>query len=488
MLLPSDAAVESVVSWLQSAGVSDIAQDADWIDFTTTVGVANELLDTQFEWYMEKQTRGRHMRTLHYSVPDDVAAYIHMIQPTTRFGSLTGMRATYLTRDKERAALNDGVPEASCDTAVTPTCLRTMYGTVSYTADADSGSKVAVGSFLKEYASYEDLKLFEQNVAPWAIGQNFTVIEINGGKNVQRNNTDDTSEANLDVQTVVGLASPLPITEFSTGGLAPNVSESMNEPYLEFLRAILKLPQEQLPQVLSISYGERETSVPDKYAYSVCDLFKQLGSRGTSVIFSSGDGGSEQECGNPTERLVSTFPASCPWVTAVGATQGINETAASFSSGGFSNLWARPAYQNDAIKAYLATGLADRWTGLFNESGRAIPDVSAQGVNLVIYNKGQATKEGGTSASTPAFAGVVGLLNDARLRANKPPLGFLNPWIYSQGYKGLNDVTTGAGTCYGSTNSTLIAQSAHWNASVGWDPVTGHGTPDFPKLKDLVLA
>jgi len=36
----------------------------------------------------------------------------------------------------------------------------------------------------------------------------------------------------------------------------------------------------------------------------------------------------------------------------------------------------------------------------------------------------------GTSASAPIFAGVVTLLNDARLNAGKSPLGFLNPMLY----------------------------------------------------------
>lgn len=40
-------------------------------------------------------------------------------------------------------------------------------------------------------------------------------------------------------------------------------------------------------------------------------------------------------------------------------------------------------------------------------------------------------------------AAIIALLNDARLRAGKPVLGFLNPWIYSSGYKGFTDITAG---------------------------------------------
>lgn len=50
---------------------------------------------------------------------------------------------------------------------------------------------------------------------------------------------------------------------------------------------------------------------------------------------------------------------------------------------------------------------------------------------------------GGTSASCPTFTGIVALLNDARLKAGLPPLGFLNPLLYTIGFQGLNDITVG---------------------------------------------
>jgi tripeptidyl-peptidase-1 len=77
----------------------------------------------------------------------------------------------------------------------------------------------------------------------------------------------------------------------------------------------------------------------------------------------------------------------------------------------------------------------------------------------------------------------VALLNDALLRAHKPALGFLNPFLYEIGYRGLNDITGGQSNgCQG------YIPGAHWNATKGWDPTTGLGTPDFQKLKEIVLA
>lgn len=113
----------------------------------------------------------------------------------------------------------------------------------------------------------------------------------------------------------------------------------------------------------------------------------------------------------------------------------------------------------------------------------------------VVYN-GHLARSGGTSAACPIFSAVVARLNDARLRAGKPALGFLNPFLYSVGFAGLNDITAGAAKGCNGINlqtgqpvpgSTPIPY-ASWNATEGWDPVTGLGTPNFEKLLDLVLS
>ncbi len=95
------------------------------------------------------------------------------------------------------------------------------------------------------------------------------------------------------------------------------------------------------------------------------------------------------------------------------------------------------------------------------------------------------------------WAALVGLLNDARFRAGKSSLGWLNPLLYALGPKVLTDITTGQSIgCNGVNTQTGepepagagIVPGAFWNATEGYDPVTGLGTPDFQKLKKLVLS
>jgi tripeptidyl-peptidase-1 len=310
----------------------------------------------------------------------------------------------------------------------------------------------------------------------------------------------------LDIDYTVPLTSPgTKVNFYSTPGRGllipdldqPNPEDNQNEPYLDFFTYLTKLKDDELPQTLTTSYGEDEQSVPEQYSKTVCDLIGQLGARGVSVLFSSGDTGVGSACqtndGKNTTRFLPTFPASCPYVTAVGGTHYVEpESAIYFSSGGFSDRFSRPKWQDKAVKGYLKI-LGNRWKGLYNPAGRGIPDIAAQGSRFRVIDKGLDISVGGTSASAPTVASIVSLLNNARLSAGKRPLGFLNPLIYSEGFKGLNDITRGGSTgCTGrdiySGLPTPFVPYASWNATKGWDPVTGYGTPDFEKLLKLVMG
>lgn len=151
-------------------------------------------------------------------------------------------------------------------------------------------------------------------------------------------------------------------------------------------------------------------------------------------------------------------------MTAVGSTRGINpENAADFSSGGFSDVFLLPAYQLDAVTGYMKQ-LGSANASSVNTTGRAYPDVSAQGFHFVVEVDGQPQSFDSTSASGATFAAIIALLNDRLLNAGKPPLGFLNPLLYSKGLPALNDVVSG-----GSSPSCGVQSGPA--VTQGWDPV-----------------
>ena len=242
---------------------------------------------------------------------------------------------------------------------------------------------------------------------------------------------------------------------------------------------MLAQPSSSLPQVISTSYADDEQTVPYSYAESACNGFAQLGARGISLFFGSGDSGVGQDgnCytndGKNTSTFLAMFPTSCPYITSVGATKFIPEVVATDSSngfvsgGGFSRYFPMPKYQEHTVPEYVKD-IGNEFAGLYNPNGRGYPDIAAQGYHFITVWNGTIVPLDGTSCSTPTAAAIISLVNDALLAANKPPMGFLNPWLYSVGYKAFTDVKSG---------SAIGCGTSGFPAMRGWDAVTGFGTP-----------
>jgi tripeptidyl-peptidase-1 len=483
----------------------------DWITITIPVRTAEKMLDTTYDVWEHTGSGDRLVRTTSYSLPSNLHNHVDVIQPTTMFSRFKGQRSTIFKIEEATSSVVDTVAEAlpitvsdlsgvtvdaSCNTTITISCLQQLYNAVGYVPSAEGRNSIGITGYLGQFANMQDLQSFFKDQVPNAVNSSFTFQSVNGGTNPQ-NLSQAGDEADLDVQFAFGLSHPIPATFFSTPGSPPFTPDlktptNTNEPYTDWLDFILA--QDKPPLTISTSYGDDEQTVPESFAKRACAGFAQLGARGVSLMFSSGDFGVGDGDSNPatqicitndgtnTTKFLPAFPASCPFVTAVGGTTNINpEVAVSrfFSGGGFSNYFDRPFYQEEVVEEYLKALPKGTYAGLFNPNGRAYPDVSAQSDRFRIFLKGKPVSIGGTSASSPSFAGFVALLNDARFKAGKGPLGFLNPMLYSIGFEGLNDITSGHNSGCGTTG---------FNATQGWDPVTGLGTPNFFKLKDIVTS
>ena len=367
MLAPSQESYDLVQEWLEETGLSAKATtENDWIIIDGTIGDAAKLLEAEYQLFENKATGKMTARTLAYSLPAALHAHIDMVAPTIKFGSTSAMRSTLVKNYPAPAVVqsssgnvHDGLDVVACNSSITPDCLKALYKFNHFRASRRNGNAFILAGFLEEYAQHDDLAQFLGTYAPNANGSDFSTILINNGSNLQQNSSgpQQTGEANLDIQYGLSLSYPTPTFYTSTGGRPPETTpnEVDNEPYLEFLTYLLKL--DSIPQTISISYGDGEWTVPPSYAATVCNLFAQVAARGTSVMVSSGDDGSGGNCSalDPTQLLYTPdFPASCPFVTTVGATvRVVPEVAVSFSGGGFSNYFARPAYQDAAVNTYL---------------------------------------------------------------------------------------------------------------------------------------
>jgi subtilase family serine protease len=196
-----------------------------------------------------------------------------------------------------------------------------------------------------------------------------------------------------------------------------------------------------------------------------------------TVLASTGDNGalSDTHFGKPVKEV--SLPGSDPLVLGVGGTTLVAKPSGAFVSesafntgGGFSHLYARPAYQ-DGIPGISAT--------------RGVPDVAAdadQPGPPTVFAGGSIVTNIGTSNSAPLWGGVIALADQYAHH----DLGFVNPAIYRIGHsssyhQAFHDATTGSN--YVPVNSVPVTA---YSAGPGWDPVTGWGSPNAQVLIPLL--
>ncbi|KAH8830314.1 peptidase S8/S53 domain-containing protein [Flagelloscypha sp. PMI_526] len=424
LIAPHAHTLTAVNEWLESHELTneDISRSpsGDWARITVPLPKAELMLNTTYHIW-EHETGERMVRTTQYSLPVDLHEHIEFIQPTIM---LAFVKSTTLS------GMSPKVPQ--------------------------KGS-IGISSYLEQYINECRPQSLLCQACPGSCELNLQVRlglltpSVDGGLNDQDPALAGV-EANLDAQYAFGLTYPIPQTAFSTAGRPPwnptlHTPENTNEPYNAWLDYVLALKSKDIPKVI---YGEEELSIPPSYGKRACNSFAQLGVKGVSVLFSSGDGGVgietlirppksvtqrclasrqvahmlpllEERMTSPKNPYISQEEASADW-------------------------FQRPWYQELHVPGYLKTLPKGTYAGLYNPKGRALRSIT----------KAVTGKIGGTSASAPAFAALVALLNDARLAK-----GLAYPWVIQ-----------GCGT-------------PGFNATAGWDPVTGLGTPNFGKLLKL---
>lgn len=510
---PDQASVDGVTKWLSAENISDVKVEHDMINVRTTVAEAEKLLETKFSHYVYDGKRSK-LRAREYSVPEDLVEAISFIHPIVNFMRPEGVttsvpkHAERIARiQRSRVSRATAAKKDPCGDFIYPECIKHLYNITYKSPDRNSPVRFGVAGYVQQDVVESDLAYYLKTYAN-ITDYRFKVETVSGGQHPQK---DAGIEAMLDVDWALAIGYPAAVTYYATGGLGQEIGEDGkpvtgtaddNEPFLDLINALLEKPDDEVPHVLSVSYGDEEPSVPLEYAKRVCDAYGLLTKRGTSIIHSSGDGGMagpqpgncKTHDGKETNIAMPVFPATCPWVTSVGGTNYLNDAEGvdhidrapmpgdEMSSGGFSSYFDRPAWQEEAVSVYIKAQLG-YMTGYYNPKGRAFPDVALVCELFTMWRNNQWDSVSGTSGSAPIFAALIALANDARLRAGKQSIGFLNEIFYSKkGVAAFTDVING-------TSGSCPFTDRGWTARRGWDAVTGLGEPlQSQSLIDLLFA
>jgi subtilase family serine protease len=319
-------------------------------------------------------------------------------------------------------------------------------------------------------------------------------------------------EQALDVQAVHTMAPAAKITYYAGKDCEAGIYEALNT----------AVQQNTVAVITNSWLHAGEDDVPQATRDQLNAITVQAAIQGQAVLFCSGDSGDNSGL-QPNAQ--PSFPASNPFVTAVGGTAvaldangktkfvtGWEDSGnvlsggqwsplpdkqghfAGGSGGGISHIYSAPDYQSGVVPASAAGG------------HRAVPDIStlasAYTGMAIGYTGAQGYFEyssGGTSLASPLLAGLVA---DAQQSQKVSRLGFLNPAIYSlAGTSAITDVTAhpsgiwtpgmdgfGGVPVPTTRGDYLIDFDSHpqsLQSGKGWDAVTGVGTPNAEFLTQL---
>jgi subtilase family serine protease len=291
----------------------------------------------------------------------------------------------------------------------------------------------------------------------------------------------------------------------------------------DILSAVKYAVDNNLGDVISMSFGENESCVDPVLLSAYHDVFRAATRKFITLFASSGDQGAAQPtCDGNSWVKAASHPASDPLVTGVGGTElhaadfclpalGCDPAthplpgtylseivwnegppfgdfqsffaATDATGGGFSALFAEPPYQQSAIHGGTQKGVPDVAYNAAVLHG-VLTYLDIPGVAPGFYTFG------GTSAGSPQWSAITAIMNQKVATRE----GFLNLGIYKIGANStaypasFHDITSGTNSAgeFDSSNNLVIVTG--FSAGIGWDATTGLGSPIGSSAVDYLIA
>ena len=547
---PAQGDVDSVSSWLRSQGftVGAVPANRKYVEATGTLAQAAKAFDTSFAEY---RTEGKTVRgnATALKVPASLTAVEGVVgldesQTLARQDKVTPGPALFRNaqplsdywgqKTVQNTPTPDGTALPSSPSAFAPkgyagAQLQGLYGMTGAIGSGNDGRGVTVG-VIDAYASptiLQDANTYSAAHGLPSLNGHFTQVVAPGTYNRPENPRQDpqgwAGEETLDVEAVHTMAPGADITYIG----APNN-------YRDLDAIMNKVVDQHLADIVSNSYGYGGEALPAGTIKPSLDTQIQAAAEGITLFFSSGDSADETG-GVAGATPTPDWPASSPYVTAVGGTSAgvsqsngrvfelgwetakgtLNKATTTWntpaflygSGGGTSRLFAQPSYQAGVVPGAISQTYGGR-------AMRAVPDVAALGdpntgmlvgETQTFPDGSQQYSEyriGGTSLASPLYAGMFAL---AEQKAGHE-FGLANPVLYGARSSSIDITKTDLATYPGDVRSDYVngvdatlgyvysertfdsdaALTIH--VRPGYDDVTGVGVPDGQAWLDAVAS
>jgi hypothetical protein len=369
---------------------------------------------------------------------------------------------------------------------ITDDQVSNAYGVDGLYSAGDLGQGQTVAIYELEPFSTADIAAFDTCYFGSSHTSQIRTINVDGGPGTGSGS----GESALDIENVSAIAPDAKILVYQGSDTEYGSIDAYN-----------RIVSDDLAESASSSWGFCEA---DALTYSPGSLaaeneiFEQAATQGQTVFNSAGDGGNDS-CAyqNPyptTPIETEDDPASQPYVVGVGGTTAVSVTQppeeqvwndgadGGAGGGGISRLWEQPAWMPASADALSSRTQCDAPNG---QVCRTVPDVTAfadEYTGITVYVDGIWTTIGGTSSSSPFWAGMLAEINASPTcqasMATERGVGFASPLLYQVASNptdyasGFNDITKG-------NNDVFNTTGGNFKALTGYDLASGLGSPEL---------
>jgi len=501
---PAQQDIDAVVGWLQDNGfhVDEIGRGRRTLEFSGTAGQVEHAFQTQMRQYEEDGVRHLANAT-DLAIPEALAPVIGGVVSLHDFRHQP-MHQALDQAPNPASNLNGGARGLS------PYDFAVIYNVAPLWSTSFDGAGQSVAIAGRSNIKLTDVATFRST---FGLPGNNTQVIVNG-KDPGIVSAGEEMEADLDVEWSGGVAKGAVVKFVVSASTNASDGVDLSSQYIV---------NNNVAAVMSVSFGACEAAMGSGNQFYNA-LWQQAAAQGISVFVSSGDSGSAG-CDNPGSRTPASHGpgvnglASTPYNVAVGGTQFadttspatwwntandahkasarsyIPETAWNESTytaanatgnnlyaggGGVSSIYASPSWQT-------GTGVPSADPAAAGQHHRYLPDVSLVAAGhdgYLVYQEGGLYLVGGTSASSPAFAGLMAMVDQYTGGRNGNPntrfysLAAQKPAAWHDVTAGANAVPCAGGSAGCSTPAGKVGVMTGYAATTGYDLATGLGSVD----------